>query len=239
MAHSVFFDNATGKLHIVHCDDSAGSKDANDVVRTEDGPITTLMRQISVCAPHWVLQFASTVLCLDKQSVVRLAKSIEMKYRTTWTDAQFDVHTWVVSSPYRAFDAKEFLRDVDEQARRQNSQSSTSILAEYSDLISGKDQADALERHRERDKLLSRLGCKCKPWGSGEVQYGIDGISLHDDATKGASRAGGRSNSSAILRESYAKKSEQNMTLINKNYRLTNEVDNLRAQLEELRKTQT
>lgn len=75
VAHSVFFDNKTGKLQIVHRDDSAGSKDADDVVRTEDGPITTLMRQISACAPHWVLQFASTVLCLDKQSVMKLARS--------------------------------------------------------------------------------------------------------------------------------------------------------------------
>ena len=123
------------------------------------------------------------------------------------------------------------------QARRQNSQSSTSILADYSDLISGKDQADALERHREREDLLSSLGCK--PWGSGDVRYGINGISLHDEATKGASRAGAQSKSSAHLRVSYEKKSQQNMTLVNKNYSLTNEVDNLRAQLEELRKTQT
>lgn len=97
-------------------------------------------------------------------------------------------------------------------------QSSTFILAEYSDLITSKDQADALARHCERDEILSLLGCK--PWGSGEVQYGIDGISLHDDATM--------CRWSVDVFCSYSLelcKKDKNLELVNNIYRLTNELD--------------
>lgn len=144
---------------------------------------------------------------------------------------------------HHAFDAKAFIHEIDAQAQHQNSQSSASILAEFSDLTSSKDQADAIERHREKDDLLARLGCN--PWGSGDVRYGIDGISLHDDATKGASRAGYQSKSSARLRSSYEKKSKENMDLINNNYELTSQLDEkeqevakLKAALEELQQAQ-
>ena len=148
-----------------------------------------------------------------------------------------------VTVDYQTFDVQGFLKSVDEQASRQKAQSSSSILAEYSDLISSKDKVDAMDKHRERNEILARV--ELKPWGSGDVRYGFDGISLHDDATKGASRAGPCSTSSHMMRKSYEKRAEQNLQLTNDNYRLRNDMDEkvreiemLRKQLEEVKNSQ-
>ena len=146
VAQSVFFDRVTGKIHIVHKDDSAGSKDDNDKVRTTDGPITTLMRNMSVCPQHWVLQFAHKVLCLDTESINRLARSVDRQYQLSWTDANFDVQTWTIESPNQSINISEFLRSLDDQDSCQNAQSASSILAEHSNLILSKERVDANEK---------------------------------------------------------------------------------------------
>ena len=89
---------------------------------------------------------------------------------------------------------------------------------------------DNQEKHRERDAILSGLGLK--PRGLGKVRYGVDGLSLHGDATIGASRAGANSQSTFLIRQNYEKKNKQNMDLVNQNYQLQNSLDDQRRTME-------